>query len=108
MTVKLFKAAFLWGWLTGFLLLGTHFWLMHVTLPEIIVLNVSSRYFGLFRMGYSIFQNVALKHPTNCGSSKFMGGATNFCVIGCSPVLAGLVWGILSIKFYHFIQITNI
>ncbi len=61
---KSLKAAFLWGWLTGFLFfLGTHFWLIHVTLPGMILVNIYlGIYFGLFGLGYSFFQNVALKH----------------------------------------------
>lgn len=58
------KAAFLWGWLTGFLFfLGTHYWLIHVTLPGMILMNIYlGIYFGLFGLGYASFQKFPLKH----------------------------------------------
>jgi len=58
------KAAFLWGWLTGFLFfLGTHYWLIHVTLPGMILVNIYlGSYFGLFGLGYSYFQKLPFKH----------------------------------------------
>lgn len=58
------KAAFLWGWLTGFLFfLGTHYWLIHVTLPGMVLVNIYlGLYFGLFGLGYAVFQNFPLKH----------------------------------------------
>ncbi|MCC6758694.1 MAG: apolipoprotein N-acyltransferase [Candidatus Omnitrophica bacterium] len=58
------KAAFLWGWLTGFLFfLGTHYWLIHVTLPGMILVNIYlGIYFGLFGLGYALLQKLPLKH----------------------------------------------
>jgi apolipoprotein N-acyltransferase len=52
------KATFLWGWLTGFLFfLGTHYWLVHVTLPGMILVNIYlGIYFGLFGLGYAFLQ----------------------------------------------------
>ncbi len=49
------KAAFFWGWLTGYLFfLGTHYWLIHVTLPGMLLVNLYlGIYFGLFALGYS-------------------------------------------------------
>ncbi len=49
------KSAFFWGWLTGYLFfLGTHYWLIHVTLPGMLLVNLYlGIYFGVFGLGYS-------------------------------------------------------
>ena len=54
---KSLGAAFFWGWLTGYLFfLGTHYWLIHVTLPGMLLVNLYlGIYFGLFGVGYAIF-----------------------------------------------------
>lgn len=56
--------AFLWGWLTGYLFfLGTHYWLIHVTLPGMLLVNLYlGIYFGLFGLGYVFFKNFPLKY----------------------------------------------
>lgn len=57
------RSAFLWGWLTGFLFfLGTHYWLIHVTLPGMILVNLYlGIYFGLFGLGYAYFVGNGLR-----------------------------------------------
>ena len=61
---KSFKSAFFWGWLTGFLFfLGTHYWLIHVTLPGMILVNIYlGIYFGVFALGYAFFQKFSLQN----------------------------------------------
>ncbi|MCB9772286.1 MAG: apolipoprotein N-acyltransferase [Candidatus Omnitrophica bacterium] len=58
------KSAFFWGWFVGFLFfLGTHYWLIHVTLPGMVLVNIYlGIYFGLFALGYSLFQKFSLRN----------------------------------------------
>ncbi len=53
------KAAFFWGWATGYVFfLGTHYWLIHVTLPGMLLVNLYlGIYFGVFAVGYVYFIN---------------------------------------------------
>lgn len=55
------KAAFFLGWVTGYVFfLGTHYWLIHVTLPGMLLVNLYlGIYFAVFAVGYVYFVNGA-------------------------------------------------
>lgn len=57
-------SAFRWAWLTGYLFfLGTHYWIIHATLPGMVLLNAYlAVYFGLFGLGYSYFQKIHFRN----------------------------------------------
>jgi apolipoprotein N-acyltransferase len=74
------KAAFFWGWLTGYLFfLGTHYWLIHVTLPGMLLVNLYlGIYFGLFGLGYSYL--VGTPRPDGLGTSSDLAARSSVAV----------------------------
>jgi apolipoprotein N-acyltransferase len=99
------KAAFLWGWLTGFLFfLGTHYWLIHVTLPGMVLVNIYlGVYFGLFGLGYAFFQKLPLKHQLWLLPSIWV-----ICEFARDRFLTGFGWACLGHSQYQVLPLIQI
>jgi len=108
-------SAFRWGWLTGFLFfLGTHYWIIHATLPGMFLFNLYlGVYFGLFGLGYAYFQKVGngLKpFPTAC-LIWALPALWVICEWARDRFLTGFGWACLGHSQYKvlpFIQIADI
>ncbi len=101
------KAAFFWGWLTGYLFfLGTHYWLIHVTLPGMLLVNLYlGIYFGLFGIGYAYFTAGARGSVPQVVILPCLGVALEFAR---DRLLTGFGWACLGHSQYQVLPLIQV
>lgn len=101
------KVAFFWGLATGYVFfLGTHYWLIHVTLPGMLLVNLYlGIYFAVFALGYAYFNS---KIQSTVSRLIILPSLWVVCEFARDRLFTGFGWACLGHSQYQTLPVIQI